>query len=927
MTENPILLMDLENPSHRLSIQWISEDSIPESINSEQGFHIYHVRMLTELILRQLSDTVPRYSLSEEEIRNIAMASSLHDIGKIRIPKSILNSPRRLSSVEYDIVKKHAAFGAELIQEADWGDIAPKIIQYAIEIAQNHHERIDGTGYPSGKREEDIPLCAQVVALADAYDALTSQRKYKQAYSLDVAVQMISSGMCGVFSETLLSCLMQVVNHTSLVSLRENFSKMGTVAATTDSTAPKCVLCIGNTEYITQEFVKKAFPESKVILFGNTTTASSGHIKVFRIKNPTIQDAFDTYDFDAVVYFAKELSFQKHQQSDAEQLREVLSCAAAAKRQIRFIYLSSLESKLNLPQGSSILSESKENLCDFYNIHSSLDIKIVQIPYLYSASCKKDFLFQLFHDLEQKKTVQLDMAASAPLYFLSMPDLANLLLHLFDNWRSGGGILTVGDEFHLTFADFASAIASLTQKTVTFTDKEPYSFTSINNSVLRNQYGWFAAISLLEDLPAQYENFLAITKQKKLTLSQRVKQFLEKHSTLFKIAELGILFLVTELLLQLTDSAIFFSVVDFRMAYIVIMALTHGISYGLAAATLSSISWTAAKILSGTNLLTIFYEPTNWLSFIYFFLIAALCGYVKIRLTDQIRFTKEENRLLEEKLTFTRELYNDTYKEKRDLKKQIIGSKDSFGKIYDITRKLNEEEPHRLYLRVIETFESVLENKSVAVYSISPTRTFGRLEVASRDILDNVSRSISLETYAPVIRELEQENIWKNTILLPDMPMYAAGIRGEEQLTLLIFIWHAKPEQQALYYVNLFKILRDLVQMSLLRAYKYKEAMYTQTYIPDTTIMTQEAFLQSLMNCRELAEQKISSFVLLKIDTQGEALHVIYEKLRGVVRSNDLLGLNEDGELCLLLTQVTPDSLTFVLPRLENAGVCAEVLE
>ena len=118
---------------------------------------------------------------------------------------------------------------------------------------------------------------------------------------------------------------------------------------------------------------------------------------------------------------------------------------------------------------------------------------------------------------------------------------------------------------------------------------------------------------------------------------------------LVKIFELIILFLITEFLLKITDSAVIFSIVDFRMAYIVIMATVHGLNFGIAAAGLSSISWLYAKVSSGTNLLTIFYEPTNWLPFIFFILVGALCGYVKLRKDDTINHINEQNKLLEDK--------------------------------------------------------------------------------------------------------------------------------------------------------------------------------------------------------------------------------------------------------------------------------------
>ena len=264
MQNEQILLLSAENDLYKLSIRNISDDAVAGTLNGESGYHIFHVSMITRFLLRELCVCRPDVSLSEEEISAISLASSLHDIGKMQIPQSILNHPGALSPLEYDIIKKHSAFGEKMILQAQADGVDPRIVAYAAQIAKSHHERIDGTGYPEGLRGDEIPLCAQVVALADSFDALTSPRSYKDAFSQDVALQMISSGMCGVFDETLVECLMRVVNHRELVAFRDNVLKRRSVVEEYASVQLKRVLLIGNTEYLTKEFVQSTFPQSKV---------------------------------------------------------------------------------------------------------------------------------------------------------------------------------------------------------------------------------------------------------------------------------------------------------------------------------------------------------------------------------------------------------------------------------------------------------------------------------------------------------------------------------------------------------------------------------------------------------------------------------------------------------------------------------------
>ena len=924
----PILTYDTGNDTNELKIEYIADDFEEKELNGESGYHIYHVRMITEFLLRELCTYKPDLSMPEEDIVAIAMASALHDIGKLQIPQSILNYPGTLSPVEYDIIKKHSVFGEQTILEANHGDIPQKTIEYAAEIARCHHERIDGTGYPEGLRGDAIPLCAQIVALADSYDALTSSRSYKEAFSQDVALQMISSGMCGVFDAGLVECLMRVVNHRTLVTFRENLQKKRSVVGEYTDVRMNRVLLIGNTEYLTEEFVQTTFPKSKVMVVGNTDLAGSDRIKLFRVRKPSVKSILETYEFDLIVFFSTGLKFQSTDQSDAEELREVLQFSAEIQKGIKILYLSPLDSSFSERTDKAIMASANEKLCEFYVKRYSLDIKTVQIPYLYSAIYKNDFLYGVFEQIHSGKTVQISESPTSRMHFLSLKDLSDLLIRIVDNWKAGSGVLSVGDEFHLTFSDFAEHLEIIAPNVKTeFTESHTSGIIKTTNTALRNEYGWFAKISVLEDLEEQYELYLTTKKDKAETFFDKVKKWLAKHSFAIKIIELFLLFFLSELFIHITDSAVIFSIVDFRTIFIVIMATLYGLSFGIASSALASISYFIAKVMAGTEPLTIFYEPTNWLAFVFFFLVGGLCGYVNLKKEEHGKYLEEQNRLLEDKLIFTGEIYEDTLREKKDLKKQIISSKDSFGKIFDITRKLNTVAPQQLYLRTIETFEEILENKSISVYSVNANNAFGRLEVASRDLLDIAARSVSLQTYAPVIEQLKDGGIWKNTELKREYPMYAAGVYRGDELVLMIFLWHADMGQRSLYYVNLFKILRDLVQMSLLRAYDYGNALVEKQYISGTHIMNAEYFEECVQNFAALAEKKVSTYVMLEFDINGHTLKEANEMLTGKIRLNDILGITNDGKLRLILSQASEKDIEFILPRFEGLDITVTVVK
>lgn len=185
--------------------------SVIERRSLESAQHILRIRSFTQLLLEKVAFNCPEYNLNEDIIRTISSASSLHDIGKIAIPDEILNKPSALTAEEFEIMKSHTTAGCDILRHLnDLGN--EDYLRFAYNICRYHHERWDGRGYPDGLKGDEIPICAQVVAIADVYDALTTERVYKAAYSCSDAANMILRGDCGVFSPKLLECFKLVLN-------------------------------------------------------------------------------------------------------------------------------------------------------------------------------------------------------------------------------------------------------------------------------------------------------------------------------------------------------------------------------------------------------------------------------------------------------------------------------------------------------------------------------------------------------------------------------------------------------------------------------------------------------------------------------------------------------------------------------------------
>ena len=690
-------------------------------------------------------------------------------------------------------------------------------------------------------------------------------------------------------------------------------------------------LLVGNTGYITNKFVEEAFPESLVMVMGDTSIRKNRKKNLFVrpfVKNEKeLKDIFSTYDFEQIIYFSNYLTFRGETRGEAEILRKILQLCRG-KRNMRIVYLTGPERLYDVPTGKTLLVSEMENLSREYAKLYKTTVKIIRSPYLYSEQYEKDFLNTVFREIsaEQKITFQED--ESQRMFFLSMQDLAELMYKIFDNWDEKEEILNIADVFDHCFKDLGDKLTELCPHL-----KVSYARHSImenmlkDDKIIRYKYGWFPKISILEELPELYEHYQERNNIKAGRLDI-IKHILSKYKTVVRAVEFAAFFILFELLNGIAGNQAQFKMIDLRLLFVVLFGSMYGINYGIAAAAAESLSLIRAFEAEGSSWYVLFYEPSNWIPFIFYFAVGAICGYIRMKNKNNVQFIKEENDLLQEKFLFTREMYQEAIEDKNLYKKQILGSKDSFGKIFDITRKLDVIQPQELYIETIRVLEDVLENKTFGLYTLNRENGYGRLETASAQVQGNYPNSIKLSEYSAAMEELENGNVWANREFLENYPMYMAGVRKNGELVMLICIQQVSREQMSLYFLNLFKILSGLVETSLLRALEYQKAVEYRQYVKGTHILKTEYFEERLKVQHDMREQKLASYVLLKVEYSEMSLQKADEILRSKVRENDVWGISESKELYLMLVQTDKEALPIILARLKQAGlVCRQIDE
>ena len=688
-------------------------------------------------------------------------------------------------------------------------------------------------------------------------------------------------------------------------------------------------LIVGNTGYVTQNFIRAAFPDDSAVVLGNPELKTNKKNQItsypIKIEDPQAGEVIDGYRFERVVYFSNYLTLHGGREGELEQLRKIMRrCGKNGASQV--VYLTSLEGCYEERTGKTELVAASERLCMYYAEEKHIPVKLVRIPFLYSAEFEDDFLYKKIRQIDEEQAVVFEELPEQPAYFLSMEDLAELLYRIFDTWDEENEILNVPDCFGLTFGMLAECMKKRHGTLeVSYLGSADYHSLPGNDKLLRHKYGWFPRLSILEEYPYLFEEYRK-NKEAPLGRMRRIAGWMGKHAAVVKYLELLAGFVLMEILNRAAGNTVQFRMIDIRLLFVVIMGTIYGIDMGTGAAVLASFSLIISYIAAGTNWLTLFYEPSNWIPFLAYFIVGAICGYVRLKNQDNVKFVKRENALIQEKFLFMKDLYQDTLKDKRKYKKQIVGSRDSFGKIFEVTRQLDVMRPQEIFANAVQVMEDVLDNQTIAIYSIGRNKNFGRLEICSKNLSRQLPNSIRIEDYTEALIVLEQGEVWSNRELKENYPMYMAGIRNEQGLVLLIMIWKGSYDQQGLYYLNLIRILCGLVESSMLRAMEYQQMARQESYIGDTNIMKEPYFLETLRLRHDMMEKHLADYILIRLDKGGMSMEEADDILRSKVRENDVLGASGDGTLYLILAQATAESVTIVKERLERCGFSCRVV-
>lgn len=690
------------------------------------------------------------------------------------------------------------------------------------------------------------------------------------------------------------------------------------------------VLLVGNTDFITKQWIQHAFPRDHVVIAEREGTVDGNdRLRIVNMSDAnTLAETLTTYEFDRIVFFSEDLTPRSDRDGDLGTLRRFLH--AIRNRQAQMLMVSGPESGFTYPENAdvrdtskSLMSRASEELCLYYARTYRLEAKIIRSPYLY-ASDRNGVTAYFNHLFEQAESGTLSFCEqkNQQTCFLCADDLAELIYRMFDDWTAESEIFDVPNVFNFTYGDLADVIsAAFPGLSVTFGEDRPQGYPA-DDHVLRLRYGWSPRYSLKQDLPPVLQRWKEARAQEQ-SGKHPIWDFLRNHSKPWIAFEICVTFILEELLRTAVQGDSQLGTVDLRLFFVVIVGTMYGMNAGVFAAALACAGMALSYASNGASFAPLFYDTSNWLAFVVYFVAGAVCGYVQMRNRENLRFMRDENSLLRERLAFLRDLYHDVLDDRRMLRGQIIGRRDSFGKMYAMTRELDEVLPRKLYYATIRIMQDTLGGDSFGIYRIDNGGRFAHLMAASPQTESLFSKSALLENYANIVTALDHGRLWVNRNLEQNLPMYAAGVRADGKLAVVIVLAKAQPDQMNLYFQNLFTIMCGLVESAMVRAFNYENVARQTRLVPGTEFLNTQAFLPKVLAANELKRNHMSNHLLLRVE---DAWQDDGSRLMGAIRQTDEAGVLQDGNVYVLMDQVSEHELPIINGRLAQAGLHAKLV-
>jgi UDP-glucose 4-epimerase len=691
---------------------------------------------------------------------------------------------------------------------------------------------------------------------------------------------------------------------------------------------------------------------NKIILAGKDIDEIStkfDHITVHAIDpvDPLFQTVMDSYDLDTIIFIPmrEEQLLTGVNQLAGHLLDGLIKTLdyCKDKSDIWFILISSTEvyEKIEIKQISheSQLQETAlnknilltcEQYCQYYSQFYDLNTSIVRVPFVYGPNETNSLLHNIIKNCTQNDNVLIPASKDTSCSFIHEKDIATFIHRLLDEkYYHDYKVFNLASSDTITFKTLTQSLNTYFPKVkFTFQESKKVSTKSVDGILSKQEFDWSPSYKLRDSLESIINN---IRKKPDAEIKplDKIKQNLSEHPNFLKWIEVILGGALMQGLNYLTGTFIQFKYIDFRLLYVILIGSAYGMRFALVASIIAGVSNLYSWYQLGMDWELLIYHVENWLPIALYLIAGSVSGYLWDKRENEISFSKKQLSLIQEKYAFLYNIYEDIRKTKDKLREQLIGYRDSFGRIYSITRELDSLNSNDVFLKALDILEDVMNNKNVAIYSLDQSVKFARLEVNSFSLSKNISKSLNMSEYPEAVSVLKEGEIFQNKDLLPAYPSLIAPIMKDDQPMGLIIIWERTFDQFSMYYQNLFKIISGLVQSSLVHAILFREANLEKWYIPSTKILEPDFFKETLRIKTVMQNRNISRFQLISIEKENMDWKKFNSILEKGIRSSDYAGLlNKDDTVCyVILSQAEETNIELIIARLVKLGLKCKIIE
>ena len=653
------------------------------------------------------------------------------------------------------------------------------------------------------------------------------------------------------------------------------------------------------------------------------------------------QDAMSSYRFEMVVFIStrEEQLYEQEDSNSSSQLEVLRNTLELCKRvnPKHFFYISSTEvygdtedrSENAEPAPASINGHTLltgEHYCKFYQHEFGLNVTILRVPYIYGPDEKAGLLYKLIQKCKNRNEVVIPGSADRSCSFLHADDVVDFLKRVSDEeYSSATLVVNLSSSTSVTNLRISELLNKHFPNAIFNFDDEYRIFTMpAEVSAAKKMFDWVDLHDLGTELD-KYSDLMGGVSTSKRGGLRKIFSKLSRFTGLLKWVELILGAALTQFLSQLTGTLIQFKYVDFRLLFVVVMASVYGLRFGLWASLLATLSLIYTWYKLGIEWSLLFYNVGNWFPIALYFATGLIIGYNHDRTEAKIDNEEKQTKITYEKYEFLYQVFNEIRKLKDEFREQVIGYRDSFGKIYTISQELDSLQEQDVYFSALSILEDLMENNSIAIYSLGANREFARLQVNSTSLNNKLAKSLKLTDYPEAMKSIEQGLIFQNTSLLPGYPAYVTPILNDSSPNnvpvAIIVIWSVKFEQYSMYYYNLFKVICGLIQASLVRAAKFFDANYERMFIPSTRILNPDAFSDIVKTRSKMKKNKVADYQLIMLEECPSNIQQLDVKVNQVIRATDIVGMQKDGNCYILLSQADKLAANDVIVRFNEFGL------